>query len=304
MSEHKSAPQSTGTSRQTSPLKSDNSSLNFLRFGSPTTTLIHIPRSIAVLKASSRRDLSKGKLDLKDLINYRATKVRMPSTYLSEEIVREITSLRFPIKSFAEVARHKRYFSLSMSEQTEQEAMRAHIEKVIQSDAKLPAVNKAARRRPKRKRAMESGHLPEESYASCSSLKVIENTLPMKIVQSYFSAVKAGNLVVLRKLLMAQRNLVNSVDAVGKTGMHWAAKRGDLETLETLLRAGGNINAVDLTNRTPLYIAARMDKATVVEYLLNAGADYTISSINDTTPQMVSKAGTLSRMYLARALDT
>lgn len=289
---NKSAPQSPGHSRKSSPVKPLGNGLNFLRFGSPTTTLIHIPRHIAVLKSTSRNDLSKGGLDLKDLINYKATKHPKPKSYLSEEILSEINSLKFPIKSFNQVSRHKRYFSLSSSEATDHDLMRVSLEKALRSEARLPAV-------PKAKLLVEQDSAPEiQRTTGYQGLRITCNQLPTKVVQSFFKAVKTGNVLDVRSLLIGHRGLVTAVDSVGNTGLHWAAKRGDLVLAETLVKTGFDVNAVDIANRTPLYLAARMDKAKVVQYLLAVGADPAICSINSVSPLQASKDSSASRYFL------
>jgi hypothetical protein len=236
--------------------------------------------------------LSKGGLDLKDLINYKATKHPKPKSYLSEEILGEINSLKFPIKSFNQVTRHKRYFSLSSSEATDHDLMRVSLEKALRSEARLPSV-------PKAKLVVEQDSAPEvQRTPGYQGLRITCNQMPTKIVQSFFKAVKTGNVLDVRSLLMGHRGLATAVDAVGNTGLHWAAKRGDLVLAETLVKTGFDVNAVDMANRTPLYLAARMDKAKVVQYLLAVGADPAICSINSVSPLQVSKDSSVSRYFL------
>lgn len=55
------------------------------------------------------------------------------------------------------------------------------------------------------------------------------------------------------------------------TPLHWAARHGHLEVVETLIANGADVNAVDVFGRTPLHLAA--PHPVVMEMLIGAGAD-------------------------------
>src|SRR5262245_56578727 len=67
-------------------------------------------------------------------------------------------------------------------------------------------------------------------------------------------AIKAGDKAAIRALLQ-QRVNVNAAEPDGATALHWAARTNDLQTAETLIRAGANVKAANRYGVTPLYLA-------------------------------------------------
>ena len=62
----------------------------------------------------------------------------------------------------------------------------------------------------------------------------------------------------------------------GMTGLHWAARHGDVEIVARLLHAGADVEArTRLGGHTPLHVASRSAREAVVRALLEAGADAT-----------------------------
>src|ERR1700704_3123481 len=84
-------------------------------------------------------------------------------------------------------------------------------------------------------------------------------------------AVKAGNRAAVRTL--ATRTTVNATEADGMTALHWAVRADDLETTQTLIRAGANVSAANRYGITPLSLAATNGNATIAHSLLKAGAN-------------------------------
>jgi ankyrin repeat protein len=64
---------------------------------------------------------------------------------------------------------------------------------------------------------------------------------------------------------------VNSVDCRGRTPLHWAALRGDEETIKILLLAGAVSDVVSQQNRAPLHYAIVSGSIPCVERLLMTG---------------------------------
>lgn len=56
-------------------------------------------------------------------------------------------------------------------------------------------------------------------------------------------------------------------------GLHAAAQRGDLATLQRLLKAGAPVDATDAAGRTPLHVATFARQREAVRALVQAGAD-------------------------------
>jgi uncharacterized protein len=85
-------------------------------------------------------------------------------------------------------------------------------------------------------------------------------------------AVMTGDTAAVRALLR-QKQDVNAAQADGATALHWAVYRDDLETANTLIRAGA---VADLKNRagvTPLAMASLYGNTAMIDALLKAGAN-------------------------------
>jgi len=67
-------------------------------------------------------------------------------------------------------------------------------------------------------------------------------------------------------------SVINSQDSFGKTALLWAARRGDVQDVNSLLRNGANPNIPDSMRRSPLHMAARSKSVRIIELLLKFGA--------------------------------
>lgn len=65
---------------------------------------------------------------------------------------------------------------------------------------------------------------------------------------------------------------IDMQDAEGRTPLMWAARRGDLASLKTLIDCGANVNLADITMTMPLHKAAADADDESVSMLLEAGA--------------------------------
>src|SRR5438132_29406 len=107
---------------------------------------------------------------------------------------------------------------------------------------------------------------------------------------SVVEAAKTGDAKAVR-LAIAQGN-VNMTEADGTTALHWAVRRGDLESIDVLLQAGAQVGAATRYGVTPLYLAAQKGNATVIERLLKGGADAKwIGPDGDTVLMTAARAG-------------
>ena len=71
----------------------------------------------------------------------------------------------------------------------------------------------------------------------------------------------------------------------GLTALHFAARQGNLESVEALVEGGANVNALSPADRTtPLLIATINGQFDLAMYLLEHGADPNLSSEAGTTP--------------------
>jgi ankyrin repeat protein len=84
---------------------------------------------------------------------------------------------------------------------------------------------------------------------------------------------------------------VNAAQGDGMTGLHWAARNGDLEMTQMLLFAGANVKATTrLGGYTPLLMAADQGHAAVIAALVAGGADVKAANALGTTPLMLAAA--------------
>ena len=83
------------------------------------------------------------------------------------------------------------------------------------------------------------------------------------------------------------RKAVNCVDSEGVSPLIWAARRGDLFAVDTLIRYGAAVSHAQLTGATALYyasISSSHDGPHVVRSLLKAGAPVNARSVRGETP--------------------
>ncbi|KAL1872012.1 hypothetical protein VTK73DRAFT_1756 [Phialemonium thermophilum] len=77
---------------------------------------------------------------------------------------------------------------------------------------------------------------------------------------------------------------INARDARRRTALHWAALRGDLGAVESLLEVGVEVNVIDSLQCTALIYGAATGVARIVELLLLSGADVHASNHRGDTP--------------------
>lgn len=85
-------------------------------------------------------------------------------------------------------------------------------------------------------------------------------------------AVKRGDVNTVKSLL-ARKADVNATDPDGSTALHWAAQGNQPVIAGLLIDAGAKVNASTRYNITPLSLAAKAGSAAIVERLLKAGVD-------------------------------
>lgn len=79
------------------------------------------------------------------------------------------------------------------------------------------------------------------------------------------------------------RSHLNSVDATGRTPLHWAAARGDARAVRKLLEAGAQVDLKDTFGATPLAFAASASEPDIIELLIERGANVQIRNSNHDT---------------------
>lgn len=82
------------------------------------------------------------------------------------------------------------------------------------------------------------------------------------------------------------------IDNRGRTPLHHAARSGQMEEVERLLRLGALVNAADLDGYTPLHIAVRHGHRAIVERLIAGGGDPTlVTSEGETLLHLAADGG-------------
>jgi hypothetical protein len=266
-----------------------SSGLNFIRVGCPTSTIIHVPLSVAKLRKSARQDISKSTLSLHDIID---TSYKFPRTAreVSPEIAASINSLRFPkqeiLKDCIPLSRH---FTLSPIEPTKGEQIDLAVRRDLRNRRRRPVETEqrtnmeSSEYSQLRKSMDEVWRLKGTPTLRLSNLKERAKIFPYSHPESgnFFKALKLGKIAELRKMISIKPSLINTVDFVGQTALHWAVKRDELQLVEFLASHGADLNAVDMTNRSPLFIALRLDRAAIVKHLLDCGADPYLRSMDE-----------------------
>ncbi|WP_264705088.1 ankyrin repeat domain-containing protein [Wolbachia endosymbiont (group A) of Gymnosoma rotundatum] len=98
-------------------------------------------------------------------------------------------------------------------------------------------------------------------------------------------AAKNGHEEVVESLLGKEGIDVNAQDRDNNTPLHWAAVKGHKEVLEALLEKDEiDVNAQDKDNRTPLHWATGRDNVEVVNVLIIKGADVNAQDKDNRTP--------------------
>ncbi|KAF9402430.1 hypothetical protein BGX21_010132 [Mortierella sp. AD011] len=109
-----------------------------------------------------------------------------------------------------------------------------------------------------------------------------------------WAACKDDNLELLEEALSMEGTNVNSIDGLGNTALHYAARQGSKDCMEILLHFDGlDVNVADRLERdTPLHKAAAYgdpDKALeMVQLLVNHGAS--LNAVNKLRQEPVDKA--------------
>ena len=90
---------------------------------------------------------------------------------------------------------------------------------------------------------------------------------------SYLHQIVVGEISVdLNTALQSRLTEIDALDIQARTPLHWAALRGDSQSLETLLLAGANAHLQDKEGRSGLHSALQSGNVKCVKMLLMAGS--------------------------------
>jgi beta-lactamase regulating signal transducer with metallopeptidase domain len=96
-------------------------------------------------------------------------------------------------------------------------------------------------------------------------------------------AAKNGDVASMEVLLKRMAR-VDAADNLGRTPLMWAAQKGHEKAVKVLLEAGADVNAAMKGGWTPLHYAVKAGDAKSAQRLIDAGADLTLTNKLGKTP--------------------
>ena len=97
-------------------------------------------------------------------------------------------------------------------------------------------------------------------------------------------AARSRDIEAVRSLL-DEGAAVNAAQGDGMTGLHWAARNGDVEMARLLIEGEADLDVVTrIGDHTPLHVASAAGSAPVVSALVEAGADANATTTTGATP--------------------
>jgi tankyrase len=101
---------------------------------------------------------------------------------------------------------------------------------------------------------------------------------PKQIDQELLNACYFGNIVGVKKWLKLGANVEYVEERDGWLPLHYAARWGDLEMLNLLIKYGADVNGKTKSKETALHKCGRWDRKEAAIILLQLGADPTIKN--------------------------
>ena len=118
----------------------------------------------------------------------------------------------------------------------------------------------------------------------------------LKESEEFIKATKFSEYEKVQDMLKKDNKLLFSIDYMGQTPYHWAAKLGDIKMMEILISFGKHHNQKDFKGRTPIYLAAVNNNKEMCKYLLDNYANPFIKDKENKSPADV--AGSINLKYL------
>jgi palmitoyltransferase len=81
--------------------------------------------------------------------------------------------------------------------------------------------------------------------------------------------------------LIAQGVSLNVTDGTGQTALHWAAVRGSLPVIETLLRNSADYGIKDIRGYTAIHVASQYGQTAVLYHMVRAPRMIALNRIAD-----------------------
>lgn len=239
-------------------------SMNFLRFGSPTEVLVHIPKHVGIVKPHS-----PCKVNLHPLIEPASLQANPDKKLCLTEAKRLVESVSIPLSSFTGLKLPITRFSMWNASDDNSNHFNFAPERINRIRTEL--LGKYLSVKP---RGMKT-----QAYFKADSL-------------GFLKSIQAGTLVEIYFALIKTPDIANSTDITGNSALHFAAKLGKPKILKLLIVFHGNINARNLKGKTPLYISVKRNNIEISQILLKAGANIGIPDYAGNLPSKLAKNGT------------
>ena len=177
--------------------------------------------------------------------------------------------------------------------------------KIIDKNEKKGKVNQAMKKYflGKQSRYSIFKHITEYLESNGITLNEIVENNPfqakpylLKESEEFIKATKFSEYEKVQDMLKKDNKLLFSIDYMGQTPYHWAAKLGDIKMMEILISFGKHHNQKDFKGRTPIYLAAVNNNKEMCKYLLDNYANPFIKNKENRTPADV--AGSFELKYL------
>ncbi|MGI8542297.1 MAG: ankyrin repeat domain-containing protein [Aridibacter sp.] len=101
-----------------------------------------------------------------------------------------------------------------------------------------------------------------------------------------------NSIAFIRNAPNVELNIIDAQDVQGKTALFYAAERGNIETVNTLISFSANVNIPDNSGYTPLMVATKGFHFEIVKRLVEVGADKNATAIDGHTVESSLQAAT------------
>lgn len=117
--------------------------------------------------------------------------------------------------------------------------------------------------------------------------KEVRQKFSEKDIDSFLLKIKMGETMGIYKILLNNPALVNVVDSIGRTALHWAVMRDHAETVRVLLHFRPNLTYRDLFGHTALEIAIDSDNFSLKNMMVNHSRGFYTPDLKEYAQEMI-----------------
>lgn len=139
------------------------------------------------------------------------------------------------------------------------------------------------------KKPSKAAGISSGSWVSVSAMVAPQEEAIPDELKSLFDWVKEGNAVEVERRIKSALEPLTTKDDDGMSLIHWAADRGDVMMVATLLKLGVDVNQTDDEGQTALHFAASCGHLEVTRLLLDKNADPSVSDKDGLTAAQVAE---------------